>query len=77
MAALSKAAAHERARIAGLKRAVRNGERPVDDPELKEAERNYSAARLADYAAQLVAKWPPLTTEQIDTVAQILRAGAA
>lgn len=76
MAALSKAAAHERARIAGLKRAVRNGERGADDPELKEAERNYSAARLADYAAELVAKWPPLTAEQIDTVAQILRAGA-
>ena len=76
MAALSKAAAHERARIAVLKRAVRNGVRPADDPELTEAERNYSAARLADYAAQLVAKWPPLTPEQIDTVAQILRSGA-
>jgi hypothetical protein len=77
MAALSKAAAHHRAKIANIKRAVQNGERPADDPALKEAERNYCAARMADYAKQLVAKWPPLTPEQIDTVAQILRAGAA
>jgi hypothetical protein len=73
MAALSKAAAHERARIAGLKRAVRNGERPPNDPALKEAERNYCAARMADYAKRLVATWPPMSDEQIETVANILR----
>jgi hypothetical protein len=73
MAALSKAAAHERARIAGLKRAVRNGERPANDPALKEAERNYGAARMADYAKTLVAKWPPMSDEQIEIVAGILR----
>lgn len=76
MAALSPAAAHHRGRLAGLKRAIRNGERPADDPEVTEAERDYAATRLADYARELVAKWPPMSNEQIETVANILRSGA-
>lgn len=73
MAPLSKAAAVQRGRIAGLKRAIRNGERSPDDPALIEAERDYAAARMADYARNLVATWPPMSNEQIETVASILR----
>jgi hypothetical protein len=77
MAPLSKAAAQQRGRIGGLKRAIRNGEHSPDSPALTNAEREYAAVRLADYARELVAKWPPLTPEQIDTVARILRDGGA
>jgi hypothetical protein len=49
MAALSPAAAHHRAQIGALTRAIRAGERPADDPALTDAQRNLRAARTEDY----------------------------
>jgi hypothetical protein len=71
--ALTQAKAHYRGKIGALTRAVNNGERPADDPELTEAKRNLANESLTEYARKLVSKWPPLTDEQIDTVAGILR----
>jgi hypothetical protein len=46
---------YERARIGSLTRAIRNGERPADDPELEEAYRNFRAERLADHVTKALA----------------------
>ncbi len=59
---------HERARLASLSRS-----RNADDPELIEARQNLKAERLAAHVAKVVADWPPLTPEQIDRVAVLLR----
>jgi hypothetical protein len=75
--AISKAAAYQRGRIAGLSRAVRNGERPADDPELNEARQNLAYEQLASHAARVVAGWPQPTDEQVQRIAAILRAGGA
>jgi hypothetical protein len=66
----------ERARIAALKRGIRAGERPADDPELTEAYRNLRAGRLAEHVEKIVAGWPKLTDQQVENVVGILRAGA-
>ena len=68
--ALSKAAAYERGRIAGLSR-----DREPDDPELVEARRNLRAERLAERVHEAVSQAPPLTREQIDRIAAILNGG--
>jgi hypothetical protein len=73
MATLSATSAHHRGRIAGLARAVRNGERPVDDPELACAKRDYAAARIADYINKTLADAPPLTGEQRTALAELLK----
>lgn len=66
---------HERARIASLTRAIRNGERPADDPELQEAYRNMRAERLADHVAKVAAE---LSREQREGIAsQLLTGGVA
>lgn len=70
---ISPEAAHHRGRIAGLTRAVRNGERPADDPELDDARQSLAAARLASYIERTLADWPTLTTEQRDRLAQLLK----
>lgn len=70
--ALSKAAAHQRAKLANLSR----GRQP-DDPEIIEARRNLRAEMLADHVANVVAQAPPLTAEQRDRIAAILRGGAS
>lgn len=72
---LSKAAAHERGRIAGLARAIRNGERE-DHGELTEARRNLRAQRLADHVEQVLAGSPRLTDIQRDRIAALLHTGA-
>lgn len=84
MAAPSPAVSRERARIAGLKRAVRNGERPADCPELVTAERELKVAklesdadRLAQRAREVVETWPDLTPAQLGRIATILQAGGA
>lgn len=69
MAPLSHRAARYRGRIAGLTRAVRNGERPADDPELTNARQSFAAARIADYIEAVLAKAPPLTAEQRQQIA--------
>jgi hypothetical protein len=70
--ALSKAAAHHRAKLANLCR-----DRQPDDPEIATARLNLRAEMLAAHVAEVVAKAPPLTAEQRDRIAAILRAGAA
>jgi len=69
--------AHLGARIAGLSRSVRNGERPADDPELDNCRRDLAALRLAASIRETVDNWPRLTDEQIDGIVVLLRAGRA
>lgn len=61
---------HERARIASLSRS-----RTTDDPELIEARRNLRAERLADYIRHTVDAAPPLSIDQRDRLALLLRGG--
>lgn len=60
-----------RARVASLTRS-----RPPSDPELIEARQDLRATRLADHVARVVAEAPPLSDEQIDRIAVLLRGGA-
>lgn len=62
----------ERARVASLTRS-----RQSDDPELVEARRNLRALRLEEYVTRVVAEAPPLTDEQRERIAALLRAGGA
>jgi hypothetical protein len=59
----------ERARLASLTRS-----RTPDDPDLIAARRNLRAARLEDYIRRTVDAAPPLTPEQRDRLAVLLRA---
>jgi hypothetical protein len=61
---------HERARVAALSR-----DREPDDPALIEARRNLRAERLANHVRRVVAEAPPLSTEQRERIAALLRAG--
>lgn len=62
----------ERARVAALSR-----DRSPDDPELLDARRNMRAERLAQHIKQLVDEAPPLTLDQRDRLARLLRGGVA
>lgn len=62
----------ERARIAGMSS---RPNRPPDDPELIEARRNLRALRLEDHVRKVLAGAPPLTDEQRERIAELLRAG--
>jgi len=62
---------HYRARIAALSR-----DRSPDDPEIEAARRDLRAARIEQELQKAVAGWPPLTDEQIDRLAGLLRGGA-
>lgn len=62
---------HHRARVGALSRS-----RTPDDPELVDARRSLAAERIADYIEQTVEKFPPLTDDQRDRLARLLRAGA-
>ena len=66
----------ERARVAALKRGIRAGERPADDPALTEAYRNMRALRLEEHVAKVIDGWPPLSDEQCRKVASLLIADA-
>lgn len=59
---------HERARVASLTRS-----RTPDDPELVKARQSLKAAKLEDYIARTVATAPPLTDEQAQRLAALLR----
>lgn len=72
MAPLSATANRERGRIAALSRS-----RTSDDPELVSARRNLRAARLEDHVQRVLAEAPPLTDEQRERIAALLRAGGA
>lgn len=60
----------ERARVASLTRS-----RKDDDPDLVAARINLKAARAEDYIRRVVAEAPPLTPEQRDRIASLLRGG--
>lgn len=59
---------HERARVAALTRS-----RAHDDPTLIDARRNLLAARLENYIKKVVDDAPPLTDEQREQIARLLR----
>ncbi|WP_454853257.1 hypothetical protein [Promicromonospora soli] len=59
---------HHRARIAALTRS-----RTPNDPELVSARRDLAAEMLAEHVARVVAEAPPLTTEQRERIATLLR----
>jgi len=61
-----------RARVASLTRS-----RCADDPELLDARRDLRAERLAEYIKNTVETAPPLTQEQRDRLALLLRGSAA
>lgn len=44
-----------------------------DNPNQTETARDLATARIADYVAQVVASAPPLTQEQRDRIAMLLR----
>jgi len=58
----------QRARIAGLSR-----DRAYDDPELLDARRELRTLRLAEAIHTAIDGWPPLTEEQRDRLATLLR----
>jgi len=62
----------DRARVASLSRS-----RAADDPELLQARRNLREAKLAEHIAKAVAEAPPLTDEQRDRLATLLRGEVA
>jgi hypothetical protein len=61
----------ERARLASLTRS-----RSADDPDLIDARRRLKALRLEEHVARVVAEAPPLTAEQRDRIAALLRPSA-
>jgi hypothetical protein len=60
----------ERARVASLTRS-----REPDDPDLVAARQNLRAERLAEHVARVLNELPPLTDQQIERVAALLRTG--
>ena len=50
--------------------------RPETDPDLTEARREFKASTLADHIRATVDEAPPLTPEQRDRLALLLRGGA-
>ena len=67
---LSPAAKSARGRIAALSRS-----RESDDPDLQAAHRDLRAERLASHVTEVVASAPPLTDEQRERIAALLRVG--
>ena len=57
-----------RGRVASLSRS-----RPATDPDLVNARRDLAAAKLDAYIQKVVAEAPPLTDEQRDRIAALLR----
>lgn len=63
---------HHRAKVAALSR-----DRSPQDPALLDARRNLKASRLEDYIRRTVDEAPPLTSEQRDRLAVLLRGDVA
>lgn len=77
----SGTASARRRQLVGRKAALSRS-RPVDDPEYQAVCRDHGYTSLADEfqelaerAAALVAEWPPLSEQEIQTVAALLRVG--
>jgi hypothetical protein len=64
--------AHHKSRVAALTRAVRNGERPADDPDLIDSRQQLATANIEAYIAKTLAKAPPLTDSQRNALAELL-----
>jgi hypothetical protein len=64
--------AHHKSRVAALTRAVRNGERSAQDPELDDARACLATANIEAYIAKQLAKAPPLTDSQRNALAELL-----
>ncbi|SKA86972.1 hypothetical protein SAMN06295879_1014 [Agreia bicolorata] len=62
----------ERAKVASLSRS-----RNSDDPDLVAARTNLRVARIEDYIERVVNAAPPLTPEQRDRIAALLRPASA
>lgn len=73
--AISRSKSVPRATIAGIKREIRNGNRPADDPELIEAQRALAYARLRERVEETVRDWPPLSVQQRRDIVALLNAG--
>jgi len=58
----------QRAKVAALSRS-----RNSNDPELVEARQKLKALKLEEYVSKVVAQAPPLTAEQADKIAALLR----
>lgn len=69
---LARQAAHFRGKIAALSRS-----RGPDDPDLLAARHGLRVAKLAEHVARVLAEQPPLTPEEIERVASVLRGGEA
>jgi hypothetical protein len=69
MAPLSKAASHQRARIAALSR-----DREPDDPEILDARQKLRAEKLAAHVKAVVDQAPALTDAQLHRIAGLLHA---
>lgn len=68
MAIKSPSWTHERAKIASLSRT-----RSSDDPDLLAARQRLKAMRLEEHVRAVVASFPPITEEQAERVAELLR----
>lgn len=69
---MSEALLHHRGRVAALTRA-----RPSHDPDLIAARGDLKAAQLAAHINRAVSTAPPLTAEQRDRLALLLRGSVA
>ena len=63
----------ERARVAAMSARPKRG---PDDPQLNEARRRLRLGRWVERVEQLVSEAPPLTPDQREYIAGLLRAGA-
>lgn len=72
MAALSAQQRHHRARIAALSR-----DRDPNDPDIVAARRDKAGADIEAYVDRVIKSAPPLTDEQRNRIAALLRAGVA
>ncbi len=62
-----------RARLARASRRAKRTDDPTDRAEVRRLQSEYAAERLADYVREVVAKFPPLTDAQRDSIAALLR----
>ncbi|MGY4650581.1 hypothetical protein [Mycobacterium sp. URHB0021] len=73
---ISSEAAHYRATIAGIKRAIRNGERPSGGQALDDAKRGLACAKISDFIERVLAE-ADLTDAQRTALAEQLRPAPA
>ncbi len=66
-----------RARVGALSRCVKTGERSPDDPAVVNAKTDLAAANIAAYVEKVLSGAPPLSNDQRERIAALLRAGGA